>query len=833
MADAPPSKMGVTGKYLSTLSPYDINVNYGGGNGGIIRGTGADWFGPLNPMPPTAPPEVAGRQWDFLSGYNLGLTPRQYEPVSFAMLRAMAESWDILRSIIETRKDQVSRINWRIKFRDAKKDKTASGPGVSTPTSPKIKAATEFFERPDGQNAWPDWLRIILEDMFVIDAPALYMNRTRSGQLAYLMPVDGATIVPKIDDWGRTPLPYRSITGEQIVPVAYQQVLKGLPAVDYSVNDLIYRPRNRRSNRAYGYGPVEQIVTTVNIALNRQLFLLDYYTKGNIPDAFCAVPPEWRPEQIKQFQDNWDAMFSGDLAARRTMKFVPAGVGKGLVQTKEPDLKNEFDEWLTRIACYAFSVSPQGFTKQMNRASAQTQKQTAEEEGLAPILLWIKTLIDDLLRDEFNSPDLEFSWEQDEETDEAVEATILEGLVGAGIMSRNEARDKLGLDPDKSPSASQLMVTTATGPVSIDTNTIEGQQAQIAAGIKADPTIPKVVAPGMPGAAGPGGAKPPSGMPKKSAIAGTTPAGPPAAKAAGMTNCRCPGGFENSCTQSPCLRRANKAAGVDETVDAPFRPGPIAHPRETTSRIEVSINHLFAKGLKRASLRTVDAIRDTLSKAAKPEAPQAKKPSQAELDTIVEASTLDLGFDEDAALTQYLVDTAADAGELAYAQVGLGSDSDRDDIFEQLNKGARSWAADHAAELVSQIDETTQSQLRTAILAGFDGNLSTAQIADSIAWLGAFGEDRAALIASNEVATANSQGALAGYKAASEAGVKLFKEWLVAADDVCDDCQDNADAGAIDLEDDFPSGDDAPPGHPNCRCALSPVVQDDTEDDAE
>jgi hypothetical protein len=28
---------------------------------------------------------------------------------------------------------------------------------------------------------------------------------------------------------------------------AYQQVLKGLPAVDYAVRDIIYRPRNVRA----------------------------------------------------------------------------------------------------------------------------------------------------------------------------------------------------------------------------------------------------------------------------------------------------------------------------------------------------------------------------------------------------------------------------------------------------------------------------------------------------------------------------------------------------------------------------------------------------------
>ncbi len=48
---------------------------------------------------------------------------------------------------------------------------------------------------------------MLLEDLFVIDAPALYLRRDRAGALYALMPIDGATIKPVIDDLGRTPSP--------------------------------------------------------------------------------------------------------------------------------------------------------------------------------------------------------------------------------------------------------------------------------------------------------------------------------------------------------------------------------------------------------------------------------------------------------------------------------------------------------------------------------------------------------------------------------------------------------------------------------------------------
>ena len=110
------------------------------------------------------------------------------------------------------------------------------------------------------------------------------------------------------------------------------------------------------------------------------------------PDASWPPPP-LTPDQIASYQKYWDAYFDGDLARRRRAKFVPGGVAQTFVQTKEPDLKSPFDDWLARIVCFAFSVSPQALIQQMNRATAQTQKETSEEEGLAPVLAWAKFLM--------------------------------------------------------------------------------------------------------------------------------------------------------------------------------------------------------------------------------------------------------------------------------------------------------------------------------------------------------------------------------------------------------------------------------------------------------
>ena len=73
---------------------------------------------------------------------------------------------------------------------------------------------------------------------------------------------------------------------------------------------------------------------------------------------------------------------------------MPGGVAKTFIQTKEPEFKGVFDEWLARVVCYAFSVSHQAFVNQVNRSTGETQKEMAEEEGLWPVLKWVKRLID-------------------------------------------------------------------------------------------------------------------------------------------------------------------------------------------------------------------------------------------------------------------------------------------------------------------------------------------------------------------------------------------------------------------------------------------------------
>lgn len=392
-----------------------------------ITGKAPDWFGPMDPLPEMVPAEqresVLGRQFDFQVGFNTQTRPRTGEAITFDQMRALADNYDILRLVIETRKDQMEKLKWHIKPKDAKAKPDA-----------RCDELNKFFQKPDKEHHWKTWLRMLLEDMLVIDAATIYPRLTLGGQLYSLEPIDGATVKRVLDEHGRTPLP---------PDPAYQQILKGVPAINYTREELMYMPRNVRTHKVYGFSPVEQIITTVNIALRRQIDQLSYYTDGNVPNLLFSVPKEWNPDQIRMFQEWWDSITQGQT--KHYGRFIPEGAKP--VEIKTPPLKDMYDEWLARVVCFAFSIEPTPFVAQVNRAVADTSRQQSLSEGLDPVKNWVKGFVDTIISDRFDADDLEFGWVDDEVTTPKDKADIAAIYVAAKIITPNEARADLGKEP--------------------------------------------------------------------------------------------------------------------------------------------------------------------------------------------------------------------------------------------------------------------------------------------------------------------------------------------------------------------------------------------------
>lgn len=386
------------------------------------------FFPPGTPLTPAAP-GAAGRAFDYPTAVNISYRPRSYEPVSFETLRALADAWDLVRLAIETRKDQMAKLEFSIMPRIKPGEKVRGKP------DDRCIKIEQFMRRPDRVHPWETWVRLLCEEQLVIDAPAVYCRRTMGGEPWALDIIAGDTITPQLGYDGRRP---ESGT-------AYQQILKGLPAVSYTAEEMIYAPRNPRANRFYGCPPVQQILMTINIGLRRSVHQLNWFTEGTVPDAVSQVPPDWAPEQIEQFQSRWDAMMA-DFTNRRKVKFIPGGVN--FIPTKnDGGMMDAFDEWLARVVCFCFSLPPLPFVKQQNRATAETAYDTAIDEGLLPMMSWLKNIVDEAIARWFGEPDLEMVWDDVRKVDPAEKEQRDLQLVRAGIISLDEMRVDKGLDP--------------------------------------------------------------------------------------------------------------------------------------------------------------------------------------------------------------------------------------------------------------------------------------------------------------------------------------------------------------------------------------------------
>lgn len=394
-----------------------------------ITGVAPDnFFGPSQPLAPVAQDRSEGRAFDYPVGVNLRIPPRNTEFTPFSTMRQLADGYDLLRLVIESRKDQIKSFDWEIVPTDPKVKAEA--------IADQIKTVTDFMQMPDGEHAWDDWLSMLVEDLLVIDAVAVYPAMTRGGKVRAFELIDAATITRKIGVDGRTPKP---------PDVAYQQIIHGIMGNDLSSDELIYMMRNPRTNRLYGFSPVEQIIMTVNIALRRQMSQLEFYTSGNVPEAIAQVPENWTPKQISDFQLMWDSMNEGNTAQRRKMRFVPSL--KDIVFPKKDVLKDEYDEWLARIVCYAFSISPTAFVKQNNRATAEQQADTAKEEGLMPLMRWLQNKMNFLIHRHLAVPEVKFKWKMENAVDPLKQAQIDKIYVtDSGIQTKEEVRERMGMD---------------------------------------------------------------------------------------------------------------------------------------------------------------------------------------------------------------------------------------------------------------------------------------------------------------------------------------------------------------------------------------------------
>lgn len=437
---------------------------------------------PINPLNADGRPDP--RRWQYPVAWNINVTDQRLVP--WTMLRTAGDSIDIIRRCVEVLKARMMGMDWDITFSDSASemitgefegDHVRAMQEARQKFMPEIKRMREFWQTPDRINGYSfkEWLNMVLEEILVLDALAIYPHPDLKGELHSLEVLDGTTIKPLLDDRGMRP---------QAPFPAYQQILYGFPRGeflassddpaldgDYSADELIYKVRNPRTWTPYGFSPVERSLSVADIYLRRQQWLRSEFTDGVMPDLLFKTDENFgnTPELVRAYENILNDDLSGQTAERKRARVLPAGLDPIDMSAHSEKFSATLDEYLIKAICGHFGVMPSeiGYADggALGGAGQQVgEAQTGEVIGVEPLMLWMADQISDISYKFLGMPrELVFQFNGGRETDDEAMANRRDTEVKGGQRSLNEARAELNLPLINSPAADAPLLLTSKG----------------------------------------------------------------------------------------------------------------------------------------------------------------------------------------------------------------------------------------------------------------------------------------------------------------------------------------------------------------------------------
>lgn len=438
--------------------------------------TPAKPFSPGEPIGPYDGFSRTPRSQDFVPGYNIATRPRTRERVSFETLRGLIEAYDVAQICIDHRIDSIRSLDWKL----------IPVENFSGDVTDAIEIGMKALRKPDRINSFETWLAKWLFDVLAFDAGALYRLRNRRGDAVGLASVDGTTIAPLLDYWGRSPEPPTE---------AYVQYAQGLPWVWLTRNDLIYEPFRPRNNSPYGHAPLESIIVNANTDIRFQIYFLQRFTEGNIPQAFASAPESWSPDQIEQWQELWDSFMYGDQSRKNQIRWMPGG--STIAWSNEKDFTDTFSMFLMRKTAAAYHVVPAdlGFTETVNLSSSESQADVQHRVGDLPLIRYIQRVITGFLQEDLGLP-LRHAFDLGEEQDDRVaQANADKIYIQNAVVSSSEIREmRFGLPEPAGTVVPRVFFTDRSGPIPLASlYGVAGQVDPITAAPAAGSELPHAV----------------------------------------------------------------------------------------------------------------------------------------------------------------------------------------------------------------------------------------------------------------------------------------------------------------------------------------------------
>lgn len=384
--------------------------------------------------------------------------------LSFEGMRSMIEQTPILNAVIMTRVRQVSRFcqvskndepGFNIRLKDD--DKTAG-----KDESNSIILLEQFFNHCGWEtdprqrqrlkrDSFSNFMAKVVRDTLSMDSAPIEteFKRDRTLGLDGMYAVDGSSIRLCSEEGYR---------GED--EIFALQVIQGRIRTAYTYNDLIYVPRNPRTDviaGGYGLAETELLIRVVTGFLNAFTYNTKYFDSNSIPKGLLHLSGDYTQEDIQQFKRYWAAMVKGVNNAWN----LPVMISKDQESKAEYQelgaVVNEvmFAKWmtlLTSIICALYCIAPDeinfesfsaGTTSSLSGNDTEEKLTNSKDKGLRPLLTYFSNIFSDFVVGTF-SDKFAFVWQglDDEDKKQAFEEVKLSSTVNELRASRGEEKTK-------------------------------------------------------------------------------------------------------------------------------------------------------------------------------------------------------------------------------------------------------------------------------------------------------------------------------------------------------------------------------------------------------
>lgn len=813
-------------------------------------------FGPLNPLTPDAIDPVrpdtgraAPRLTEYPVAWNLPGVGERLIP--WKVLREAANSVDVMRRCIEIRKARVAALDWTWNVRpeiveqafraDGTKGHDDIAADLRDRWSSEINRLTAFWDYPWKSQGldFATWTRGIMEDRLVLDAVAIYPQTTYGGDLLGLEIIDGATVKLLLDHRGARPLPPFP---------AYQQIVWGFPRGEFQAttvtdddgntvspgmflsDQLIYFRENYRSWTPYGFSPVEQALISARLYLRRQGWMLEEYDGGVLPTMVVESPEtlSLTPKERRAYEDSINDELNGQTQARHRAKFMFPGTTAKFLPDAAERYKPEYDLFLIKLLASHFGVpaTELGFTEHHGLGGTgmhQAQKQSLEDAAIQPDIAMMESLVN-MTSTQFLGapPELLFGFTDPDGEDESTADKMAQDRISRGTITLNDDRTRLGLPRYSFDEADKPYVLGAGGPVFLEG---AAEVAEQAAQAKVD-------------AAG----KPQGQQPGDVPAASEQQAPNDTAKAAEARAYRAFVKKGHARTFEWLHHDEGEIADLTKAADPKAVPasGEVVPPPDSrwpAWAVDTALAVYVAQQLRSALLSFLPLSDQFVEWATHQEGITALGVASWLRSRGVDVTPAITGAIRGAIVQGYMVGARAAEAVLAHGDVrtattvtvdwGGWRPGDIGAARRVLSADGRTVGLqqllDAAGVRITSIAQNRLDEIAAVLADGLERGETPKAIATGLR--GVLDDPNwAMLTAWTETNRAQSAAALDTYRLADADG----KEWFTANDQrVCFRCLANEAQGAIGLDDTFTSGDQHPPGHPRCRCAVVPGVEGD------